>query len=1402
MPIVDTPQLPLNLVMGEVRPPWENPVPPAPVTQDAPSLLGAAWRQGNSVASAATSRTLWADNKVDPNFDVKGMLEGLLDTKYYAHRDRFLDANNAAYVTQLKQQIDSEEADKATLAASPWMAFVANIGAMATDPIMYIPYIGEVAKGAEVGSGVVRAGIQAGIAGGLGTALQEGALQASQQTRPMSESLINIGMGTALTGFLGGAGYGLISAGDRAVEERAIRNLSDVATGRVDGVTGQPRSAGAAAVDKPTIEDLSISGAATSRLAKLTAINPVLRSYQRASSTARDTLLNLYENTLYSARNERGLSNTELGAAETQYKVLVGGRMQAALREEKDIFKQMKRSGINMSRSQFQEEIGKAMRRGDQGVNDFVSRAATVYRTKVFDPFKDDLIKEGQLPADAAPQDAVSYFSRVWNQKKLIARQGEFKDLIQPHIEQMLAEQHQKSIQALQANLAKIEQTKADLTLTPEERTKTLGLLTSQGEALDAANPQHVETYNKILETHRTDRAAKDAGTFDYRAKEASDAERARLKAAGGDSYKAFRDAQRELRSRMKSVDFGVAGLEARQHAILSRLTDLEAANEKSLQSLIDRGRAFEKITQKYDQKKIDKLIEGYRDKFNDLVRSSDLALQKTQDRIDKLREAVDTKTAKLAQDVQDLKARAKVAKTEDPMAKPALDQRAYEAKRKAQEAEIEADKREMSLLEASKKSQEAYAERIGRVHERLENASMLDSDAMIAEAKAANDELLRTKGSMALSRGERAQRMLTTIDKLDPEKVKARVESLEAKKAELRDQFQERWRRGDNIDPMDATGADFKDFSRSIVDEVFDKISGRFRPGDGSALPDWVVPITKGPMKEKTFHIPDTVVEDYLHHNVRTVASRYARASAGEVTLARRFDGDPTMRKALASVDAHYAELRDQINAAPNIQAALDVVGKKASFLDGLRGKARGLEADAVSKERLLTWLENDRKGARTDIEAGRDMIRGTYKLAQNNSGAGKFVQATNMLNYIRLSGGFVTSSISELYLSAFAHGLAPFLKDYARPLLTGLKGLKHIDEELHLAGLANESVMHGHLMSAMEIGDPFAEGNAFQRLLRNGTNIASKFNGMSLYQDFEERMAGRIGMQRLLKAVLRTDPGEKDAKWLAGLELSGGMQERIAKQFAAHGQTEDGIHVPNTEAWTDDMARDAFRNAMQKNVTTIVVKPGFGDLPLAARTPLGKMMMQFRTFSLAAHQRTTLRAMQEGPAQVLSTLVGTTALGMMAAYISAARSGKDNFDKWLAKAEANPVWWIMEGVDRGGIIPLLMEGANNVEKVSSATGVGNAFNPIKTPISAAFGDNGGQSSRVASRDIFTTLLGPTAGLLTNTLRAAGAGIALTKGEDVSAAQKRAITSLAPFGSFLGVKEGLQFITGESPMQ
>lgn len=66
-------------------------------------------------------------------------------------------------------------------------------------------------------------------------------------------------------------------------------------------------------------------------------------------------------------------------------------------------------------------------------------------------------------------------------------------------------------------------------------------------------------------------------------------------------------------------------------------------------------------------------------------------------------------------------------------------------------------------------------------------------------------------------------------------------------------------------------------------------------------------------------------------------------------------------------------------------------------------------------------------------------------------------------------------------------------------------------------------------------------------------------------------------------------------------------------------------------------------------------MVTRSVGDVPLFANTPLGKALLQFRTYNLTSHQRAVLRGMQEGKTQFASMMVGMTPVGLLSAWLRA---------------------------------------------------------------------------------------------------------------------------------------------------
>lgn len=1141
---------------ASVLPSLMTPLGAVPLPEDVPDEQGekpgvmdalkAAFRTENLIGSAIASETRTADNRpvqgYNPWTDIVG-------TKYEDHWESFVDSNNARYTETLKRQIDREDDDRRTLAASGVTGTIAGLAAGILDPTILIPVGGEISLAGKsvwaVGKGSARVGAAAGVA----TAVQEGGLQITQETRTAEESAINIGGSIVLGGLLGGA-VGAMSRPQQIAAQEALERLHEMP---------RPGSAGAAAVEPVSIGDLTVAGNMAERVAAATRqISPNLRANFRMSPAARQFSQELAENTLYQTMHNEGRT---LGAAvETLARTEFHSRLADAVQAGNDIFGEMKKSGLNMGRDEFEEAVGRAMRRGDVGENDFVSRAAKAWRERVFDPFKNEAINAGLLPADVSVDTAASYFSRSWRKDVLTAQEPQFKEKVSAFYSGRIADDYTESATAFQRLMKRFDEQEADYNLPPAKRAKLVGDLEKQGEALDAANAFHVDRLAEVNDLRLQAANATKEGRF-------TDADVLKLEAKqryeeGGDGLKTYVRERRELR---------------RRHGRLANSPSAKAARE--------------------------------------------------------------SRKAKIA------------------------------AKRAA------------------------------------------------------------------------AERM-----------------------------FYDRWeirRLGQGVDPHDPNvRPKFDEAAREIADEVFDKLTGRAATSSSSTLPEYLTPITRGPMKDRMFNIPDELVEEYLDSNVRGVGERYGRTMSAEIELTKRF-GRADMRDQLQRIKDEYRTLRESVGEDPA----------------------------------KLKALADDEKGAINDLEAMRDLVRGTYKAAENATNYGRTVRALMAFNYLRSMGGAVIANIAEIYRPAMVHGLGRYMSQGVAPLLSNLGAVKLSVKEAQLAGQVTERVLQTRMMSLGEIGDPYRSGTAVEKWLTNGSRLASKWNGLVFWTDGMKAISSVLSQNRIVEAAMSS--GAKDTRLLAYLGIDGDMAQRIAKQFGEHGDTLDGVKVANTQAWSDAEAIRAYRAAVSKDVDSIIVTKSVGDVPLFANTPTGRLILQFRNYTFAAHQRITLRAMQEDKAQFLSGMVGMAALGMMGAMLRSWRGGEERIEKFKESAN-NPGYLIGEGLDLSGMFALPIELGNTVEKLTQPAGF--SFNPVKTPLLAAGAavnpeaSMQGNSTRFASRDPISAILGPTAGLPASAARAAGAPVNIMTGGEASQSQANAALSLTPFGSYFGMREALQVVAEDSP--
>ena len=532
-----------------------------------------------------------------------------------------------------------------------------------------------------------------------------------------------------------------------------------------------------------------------------------------------------------------------------------------------------------------------------------------------------------------------------------------------------------------------------------------------------------------------------------------------------------------------------------------------------------------------------------------------------------------------------------------------------------------------------------------------------------------------------------------------------------------------------------------------TVANEVFNTLVGRT---DGGARPELVTIKARGPLAERTFSIPDHLVEDFLVHDILGVGARYSRIMRADIELAKKF-GSPDMTKQLEEVNAHYEQLSAQ-----------------------------------AKTEAERTALEVSRRADKTDIEGLRDDLRGTgnkitHEWERNFDHVSRLFRH---YNYLRSMGEASLASLAESVRPAMVHGLMPFLSTAPKVALN-LEGVKLSIEDAKLGGMLGERVLGHRVATLMEISDPYASKSATEAMLDNLTSIASVWNGIRLLTDMQKSFSSVLTQDRILKGVTNYKAIKKSERaYLAYLGIDERMAELIAKQYKAEGNITDGIRVAKTANWKDEFAKSAYYAAVNKDIDSIITTPGVADVPLFSKTPIGKSMLQFRSFALAAHQRVLLRGLQEDQARFIGGVIAMTVMGMFVTYLKAI-SG--NRVEKLADFKDKPGWWIGEGIDRAGILAGAMEVANSFEKFSN-------FNPIKSPMQMFDAGGRRESQRIQNRNFTGTVAGPTLGLIEDASTIGQIPHAVIRGNRVSKAQKNAVERMVPFSSYPFVRQMLRY--------
>ena len=477
-----------------------------------------------------------------------------------------------------------------------------------------------------------------------------------------------------------------------------------------------------------------------------------------------------------------------------------------------------------------------------------------------------------------------------------------------------------------------------------------------------------------------------------------------------------------------------------------------------------------------------------------------------------------------------------------------------------------------------------------------------------------------------------------------------------------------------------------------------------------------------RGPLRNRVFQIDDAIIEEFLENDIETLGARFLQNVAADIELTREF-GDVNMADQIRDISRWY---EDKMEIAPTPKESLRL------------GKQR--DADI------------------RDISGMRDRMRGVYGFSENNIWT-RMARSSRDLNYLRVLGGVTVSSLPDVSRVFMAEGFGKTFKSGLVPLVASSKRFKAAASELKRYGVGSDAFMSGKSEVIADVGDYAQGGTMLERGLRSGASKFGKLNFLDYWT---------AGMKQLHAVTMQTSIFDGLAKGKYDKRLARlGIDEQSAKDMYAqvklYGTNQDGIWLTNAKNWDRPDLERMWGAAVRKESDRVIIIPG-QEKPLFMSKEMGKTVGQFRSFILSATQRVLIAGLQRQDHNAVGGFISLVGMGMFTYYLKQKIAGRELTE--------DPRVWVLEGMERSGIMGMLMEFDTTMTKIS-----GYGVRPLLGIGEAA--------SRQVARSVSESLLGPTIGSgLTTAIKAANA---ISAEGEMTDADIRAIRRLIPYQNHVG---------------
>lgn len=1261
--------------------------------------FGAAFNLENDVLNAYEFMSRKNDYKPDANFRVMNRLRELdkenRTNLWDNYSDNFLGVRSEEEMNSVIGRINKEQKDKEVLERSGAAGVVASIAAGTLSPTILIPFIGPTVKGG-------KALAQAAALGAVAGAAQEIPLQAAQETRTVGESAFSIGASTVVSGLLGGA-VGVLRAGEY---DRLVKTLED----EVDMVRppgGSPisnLSSGAVAQEAGRLKSPKTS-------AFLAWLGPVTRVLnQEDFSSHRWMMAQISDAGVRLEGNAYGVASNIGGTIEANVKTYaaMGAKAKDALDEgfNKLTFGEGNVPGFAPNIRAGLAGSFDSTKMGRQEFNEAVSRALRNGDKSEIPEVAD---AAGKIRRDLFdPILKAAQKAGIFGDVKVVGDESWlFRDFNRIAIERNPEEFISKIANSFAKNL--YEDFGEKLTKLKESERRDSILIEDLVKPADVVKAEQ-EQLRAELKALDTGRGAQLVNAED----QIADLRRVARKAGEAGDKEARQIALQQARDLEASLGEELSSLRGERSERRRRLQGLARA------AVLLEERQLKKLSQ------IEKIEDLNKKALERVARKGQKILNKLDEFTDK---EMDAEISGFKNLFAELGAR-------------------FDAGEERIVKLLEKESPENQQLLTAGISQEKTAGKLDDIAGEIEALENVDRFTLRRQIQSALDATIEKVLGLNERRVIRENKLIEAAAKLDPAQSARRIEDLKTRSKLRRTEFIERVSAKSGRAPdLDTGTVDFLPYARELAQQMKNNITGV-----GIRLP--VHELIQGPRGseiKRVLDISSNEVEAFIENDVEKLMLSYIRTLPPDIEIKKKFGDINGSQKLLEAQD----ELNNKIE---NLKKAYD------------EKVAKGERVNQKAFEKENARLSNEFKEQQSDIEATIGRLRGTWGLPDNPNGmAYRFFRTLNQINVLRLMGGTAISSIPDLARPIQRHGLMRTFRDGFIPLINDWKKVQMTAREAKLAGAGLDGYMFMQNQVLRDIMDDNGRYSKFERAIEHASK---RMGAIALFEPWTTAMKrisagvviGKIGdsLDIVVGGAKATKKEIAEAQeFLNSKGFNPELAERVYAQLTSPngGGRHNGVLMPNTEAWTDAKATQAFRSALVSEVDHTIITPGVERPLVMDSSTTGKVLFQFKSFGMSSTFKVLMAGLQQKDAAFLNGTIASLGMGALSYYLYGVAVGGETYDKMI---KLDPAKFADEAIARSGILGIFSEGQRFLERVPA------------TQKYVSF--SGDRTTRRGGSDMADLLGGPSFGAFTS------ASKVLTSIDDPTQATLHQARTLLPF--------------------